>query len=207
VLLEQFSIEIIVLACNTASVSAISELRAQFPAMLFVGTVPAIKTAVEKSRSAVVGVLGTERTIADPYIDDLAFRYGKNCRILKLAAPELVAFVEKKLHTAGAAEKRDTASLYVEQFRRGGADGIVLGCTHFLFLRDDFTAAANPDIGIYDSLEGVTGRVESLLPEKITGSGKGKIFIISGENEPEDFWIERAKEFGMELRLLNGVRW
>ncbi|MDR2607588.1 MAG: aspartate/glutamate racemase family protein, partial [Treponema sp.] len=75
-LIGEYDPKISVMVCNTASVSALAELRERFPSLPFVGTVPAIKPAVEGSAGRVVGVLGTERTIDDPYIASLAGRYG-----------------------------------------------------------------------------------------------------------------------------------
>jgi glutamate racemase len=68
---------LIALVCNIASVSALSELRTAFPHISFVGTVPAVKPVMENSVS---GVIGTERTIDDPYIDSIAAKTGASCR-------------------------------------------------------------------------------------------------------------------------------
>jgi glutamate racemase len=203
-LLERFPLELAALVCNTASVSALDALRGRFPALPFVGTVPAIRPAMESSRTGVAGVLGTARTIDDPYIEDLAARYGKGRRLLKLAAPELVEFVERRLHSAGEAGRREAVRPWVERFRNAGADGIVLGCTHFLFLLDEFRAAARPDITVYDSVEGVISRVESLLPAEPERPDEtaARILLVSGKAEDGGFWAARAAEYGMELRFL-----
>jgi glutamate racemase len=154
---------LIALVCNTASVSALAELRSAFPRIPFVGTVPAVKPAIENSVSGVIGVLGTERTIDDPYIDGIAAAAEKKCRIERLAAPELVAFVEQQFETASHAERAGRILPYIAYFREHNADGIVLGCTHFLLLKDDFVKAGMPDMRVYDSVEGVTKRIERLL--------------------------------------------
>lgn len=203
-LLERFPLELAVLVCNTASVSAIDALRDKFPQLPFVGTVPAVKPALETSRTGAVGVLGTARTIDDPYIEDLAARYGKGRRLVKFAAPGLVDFVERRFHSAGATEKRDAAAPWVERFREAGADGIVLGCTHFLFLLDEFRAAARPDITVYDSVEGVISRAESLLAPLRPDEAAERILLVSGEVEDGGFWAVRAAEYGMELRFWDG---
>jgi glutamate racemase len=154
-----------VLACNTATVSALSFLRDRFPQVVLVGTVPAVKPAVLGSRTGRVGVLGTQRTIDDPYIAELADRYGPGCSMVPIAAPELVEFVEFRYRLAGAEEIRRVVAPYLERFRDAGVDAVVLGCTHFLFLLNEFREAAAPDIVMYDSVEGITRRVESLLDE------------------------------------------
>jgi glutamate racemase len=154
---------VIALVCNTASVSALHELRSAFPGTLFVGTVPAVKPAIEHSAAGIIGVIGTERTLDDPYIDTIARSAGKPCRIERAAAPELVEFVEYKLETASPGERRELVRRYILRFRALKADALVLGCTHFLLLKQDFIEAGAPDMRIFDSVEGVTRQIERLL--------------------------------------------
>jgi glutamate racemase len=215
--------KIAVIACNTATVSVLPALRKAFPDLPFVGTVPAVKPAVMESRIGAVGVLGTGRTIQDPYIADLAEKYGNDCRIRGIAAPELVDFIEYRYSRAGADEKREMALTYINKFRAAGVDAIVLGCTHFLFLLDEFRREAGPDIRIYDSLEGISRRVEQLLDndeKKLRAGGGGtgvnaaaagktgraqaadKLFLITGEAEPEPAWSHWAGYLGFRLSRL-----
>jgi glutamate racemase len=210
-LLEKADPKIAVVACNTATVSALEILRNKFPRIPFVGTVPAVKPAVLDSRSGIVGVLGTERTIGDPYTAKLALKYRKDCRIRGIAAPELVDFIERRYGSAGEDEKREMALTYVNKFRAIGVDAIVLGCTHFLFLLTEFRREAAPDIRVYDSLEGISGRIEALLDRegRRLRSGKDRapeagIFLVSGGAEPEASWGEWAGFLGFRLSRLAG---
>ena len=191
--------KIIVLACNTATVSAISPLREFFPGLPFVGTVPAIKPAVSGRRRGKVGVLGTERTLADPYIADLAAKYGPDCEIIGIAAPELVEFVEYRCAFAGEEEKTRTVLSYLERFRAAGADGLVLGCTHFLHLLDEFRREAAPAITVYDSVEGISRRIESLLGERREAgeAGEGRFLVTGGRADPS--WVYWAGGLGFSL--------
>ncbi|MDR2258590.1 MAG: glutamate racemase [Treponema sp.] len=215
--------KIVVVACNTATVSALPVLRETFPDLPFVGTVPAVKPAVTESRSGVVGVLGTGRTIQDPYIAGLAAAYGNNCRIRGIAAPELVEFIEYRYSRAENHEKREMALTYINKFRAAGVDAIVLGCTHFLFLLDEFRREAEPDIRIYDSLEGISRRVEHLLDadgKKLRAAGGGtggktlagergraadNLFLVTGEAEPEPSWSHWAGYLGFRLSRLGDI--
>jgi glutamate racemase len=200
-MIDRFRPKLAVVACNTASVSALAALRAAFPALPFVGTVPALKPAVLESRKRRIGVLGTSRTIEDPYITELAAQYGADCGIRGIAADELVEFVECRCAAAGEGEKRRIVEPYIEQFRAAGADGVVLGCTHFIFLLDEFRAAAAPDLKIYDSVGGVSLRAEQLLNEgKLrSGSSSGNILFLTGK-EPPGEWRQRASDFGLTLQ-------
>jgi glutamate racemase len=211
-LLEKADPKIAVIACNTATVSALEILRDAFPRIPLVGTVPAVKPAVLDSRSGVVGVLGTERTIGDPYTAELALKYRPDCRVRGIAAPELVDFIERRYGSAGEDEKREMVLTYVNKFRAARVDAVVLGCTHFLFLQDEFRREAAPDIRIYDSLEGVSGRVESLLDRegrKLRFGGdraaETGLFLITGEAEPEVSWHDWADRLGFRLSRLDEI--
>ena len=95
-LVEQFRPRLAVIACNTASTIALDHARAALD-LPVVGTVPAIKPAAEMSRTRVIGVLGTEATVRQPYVDDLAARFASDCTIIRHGSPELVELAEATL--------------------------------------------------------------------------------------------------------------
>ena len=200
--------KIAVLACNTATVSALAELRQCFTALPFVGTVPAIKPAMQACKTGKVGVLGTARTIEDPYIRNLA---GGECEIYGIAAPELVTFVEQRFFLADESEKSEMAKKYIALFRTAGVDTIVLGCTHFIFLLEEFkkeaASAVTSPIKIFDSLDGITQRIESLLDENnntLRADNKApprNRIILTGTEPPDNSWQSLAEQLGFELSL------
>ena len=162
-LIRRFGPKLAALVCNTASVSALDSLRQRFPRIPWVGAVPAVKPAALESRARHIGVLGTGRTIEDPYIRELAARCAPDCRVSGIAAPDLVDFVEYRCPRAGPEERRRAVEPYVEALRQKGADALVLGCTHFLYLIEEFRAAAGEGVKVYDSREGISRRIESFL--------------------------------------------
>src|SRR5687768_1679174 len=95
-LAERFEPRLIVIACNTASTIALDHARDALDIPI-VGTVPAIKPAAELSRSRVIGVLGTEATVRQPYVDDLAARFAADCTVIRHGSAELVELAEAKL--------------------------------------------------------------------------------------------------------------
>jgi glutamate racemase len=199
--------KIVVLACNTATIAALAELRECFPDLPFVGTVPAIKPAALASKTGKIGVLGTELTIKQPYIRELASQFG-NGEIHGIAAPELVEFVENWFNSASANEKRNVASGYLNRFRTEGVDTLVLGCTHFLFLLDEFQREAAPDITVFDSITGISKRIETLLKEqKEKNSGEParqqNRILLTGSAAPEPSWVSLAQRLGFSLSLLD----
>src|SRR3954465_2972773 len=95
-LVERYHPRLAVIACNTASTIALDHVRYALD-LPVVGTVPAIKPAAEISNSRVIGVLGTEATVRQPYVDDLAAKFASDCTIVRHGSPELVELAEAKL--------------------------------------------------------------------------------------------------------------
>jgi len=208
ILIKKIDPKIIVLACNTAAVSALEPLRQNFPNIPFVGTVPAIKPAVNASKTGKIGVLGTARTINDPYNQHLVNECGKDCEIIGIAAPDLVEFVEQRFDKADKNEKAVIVKKYIDIFRSKGADTLVLGCTHFLHLLEEFQNEASPSIQIFDSLDGVTKRIEHLLDENdkslradIDFKPEHKL-MLTGKEPPNSNWENRAQNLGFKLGLI-----
>jgi glutamate racemase len=210
-LLNTVNPKIITLACNSATVSSLDSLRRRFPHIPFVGTVPAIKPAANASKCGKVGVLGTARTIEDPYNQNLADECEKKCEITGVAAPDLVEFVEDRFDKADEKEKKEIVKKYIDIFCAEGVDTLVLGCTHFLFLLDEFQREASPFIKIFNSLDGVTKRIEYLLDED-DGALRTEInyrhinrLILTGTKTAEASWKNRAETLGFALYLLDAL--
>ncbi len=105
-LVERFRPRLAVIACNTASTIALDHVRAALDIPV-VGTVPAIKPAAELSKSRVIGVLGTEATVRQPYVDDLAARFAADCTVIRHGSAELVELAEAKLAGETIADRGD----------------------------------------------------------------------------------------------------
>jgi glutamate racemase len=201
-LLDKVNPKIIILACNTATIAAISSLRENFPNIPFVGTVPAVKPAAEYCNNGKVGVLATKRTIEDLNGLHLA---DQSCQIYGVAAPELVEFIEKHLDESGEEEKIRIVKKYIGIFSEWGADAIVLGCTHFLFLLEEFHREAEGHFKVFDSLTGITKRIEFLLDEN-NGALRadkniksGYSLLLTGTEPPSPAWEKRAENIGFKL--------
>ncbi|MES2146597.1 MAG: glutamate racemase [Pseudomonadota bacterium] len=159
-LAERVRPRLIVIACNTASTIALDQARAAIDVPI-VGTVPAIKPAAEQSISRVIGVLGTEATVRQPYVDDLARRFAGDCTIVRHGSTELVALAEAKL--AGDAVSVDEVRAAIQPMVDAGPemDVMVLACTHFPLLADEI-AAAFPTIAQIDGAAGIARRIVHL---------------------------------------------
>jgi glutamate racemase len=155
--------KLFVLACNTASVSALERLRLEFPEKIFVGTVPAIKPAAYYSRNKRIGILATNATIHAHYLNGLIERFASSCTIVRVPGPDIVNFVEKKFFAATPEERLLVVAEAVEKFREEGVDTVVLACTHFLYLYNEIHAELGDDVRLIDSREGVGRRVIEIL--------------------------------------------
>jgi len=141
-LVERFHPRLAVIACNTASTIALDHARAALD-LPIVGTVPAIKPAAEMSNTRVIGVLGTEATVRQPYVDDLAARFAADCTLIRHGSPELVELAEAKL--AGEEVTVDAVRAAVQPMFDAAngdrLDTVVLACTHFPLLQDELMEA------------------------------------------------------------------
>lgn len=191
----------LVIACNSASVSALDAVREAFPAIPVVGTVPAVKPAALYSRKRRIGVLATERTVNDPYVAYLSERFASDCAMVGIAAPELVDFVEKEYMISSAARRFELASSYIERFRALDVDAVVLGCTHFLFLAEEFQKAGGEDIAVFDSRDGVAKRALAVLKDKSEGcyaaSTESDRFFVTGGEPFDQKWPLFASFFNL----------
>lgn len=166
-LAERFAPELIVIACNTASTIALDGVRAGLD-LPVVGTVPAIKPAALLSRSRTIGVLGTEATVRQPYVDRLSAEFASDCDVIRHGSAELVDLAEAKLRGEPAAPgvcERALDGLYSQP---GGdrIDTIVLACTHFPLVEDELAAAAPRPVRFVDGKEGIARRTAWLTRER-----------------------------------------
>jgi glutamate racemase len=165
-LVERFRPRLAVIACNTASTIALDHVRAALD-LPVVGTVPAIKPGAEISKSRVIGVLGTEATVRQPYVDDLAARFAADCTLVRYGSPELVELAEAKLagEEVSAADVRDAAQPMFEAADGERIDTVVLACTHFPLLEAELTAAF-PHVSYVDGGDGIARRITALMLEQ-----------------------------------------
>jgi glutamate racemase len=155
--------KMIVVACNTATAAAIEHLRAEFSSVPFVGLEPAVKPACLATRTGVVGVVATKRSLeSSKFLTTLA-RYGEGVKVVKAVGEGFVEAVEcSEEHTAATQQK---VRAVIEPIIEAGADVIVLGCTHYPFLRDVIERIAGEGVEIVDSSAAVARRVAALLDE------------------------------------------
>jgi glutamate racemase len=175
----------IVVACTTATAVAVDALRARWT-MPIVAIEPAVKPAVRMTKSGVVGVLATTQTIASTRFERLADTFGGGVTILAQACPGIVEQVEAG--NRGGAETRALVERYVRPLLARGADTLVLGCTHYPFVRGLIESVAGPDVTIIDPAAAVARELRRRLAAGTLLSdhaGQGSMaFLASGEPAP-----------------------
>ena len=202
-LAERFQPRLVVIACNTACTIALEHVRAALD-LPVVGTVPAIKPAAEMTMSGVIGVLGTEATIRQPYVDDLAQRFASHCTVLRHGSPELVELAERKLagESVSVDEVRSAAGPLFDQAQGADIDTVVLACTHFPLLRDELQAAF-PGRNWVDGGAGIARRIQYLTREQRWPENyPGGIAVFTG-GQPRHSLLSALARYGLdEVRAL-----
>ncbi len=153
--------KLIVVACNTATIAAVEHLRATYP-VPFVGMEPAVKPAVAHTRSGVVGVLATGAALAGEKFHNLVAKHAhEGVRMITQPCPGLVECVERG--DLDGQEPRRLVTQYTEPLLRAGADTLVLGCTHYPFLRPLIAEIVGPEVTLLDTGEAVARQTRRLL--------------------------------------------
>jgi glutamate racemase len=137
----------IVVACNTATGIAVDDLRARFQ-LPIVAIEPAVKPAAARTRSGVVGVLATAGTLSSPNLSRLVNKHGVDVRILVQPCPGLADQVERAEFSGPVTTA--LVEQYVLPLTGQGADVLVLGCTHYPFLREVIQQVAGPGVELID---------------------------------------------------------
>lgn len=162
-LVERYHPRLIVIACNTASTIALAAVRAALD-LPIVGTVPAIKPAALASTTRAIGVLGTNATVRQPYVDRLAAEFAADCRVIRYGSARLVELAEAALRgrPCDPADYRAVMDGLLGQPGGETIDTVVLACTHFPLVADALAAASPRPLAFVDGAEGIARRVATL---------------------------------------------
>jgi len=166
-LAERYRPRLITIACNTASTIALAGVRAALD-LPIVGTVPAIKPAAEQSQTRVIGVLGTNATVRQPYVDDLSARFASDCLVLRHGSADLVELAEASLRRESTPDTAyaDVMAGLLDQEGGDRMDTIVLACTHFPLVAERLAAVAPRPLTFVDGAKGIARRVAYLARDQ-----------------------------------------
>ncbi len=178
--LVEMGVKIVIVACNTASSYAIDHLRETWPDLSFIGLEPAVKPAALETRTGHVGVLATPRTVTGRRLQRLIDRWASGVTVERVAGEGLVELVESG--TLEGAEVDATIGPLLDRMTGVGCDVIVLGCTHYPFLRRAISAYVGPDIRLIDSGSAIARRALSILQTSgllREGTGPGSFRLLT----------------------------
>lgn len=200
-LIEKWRPRMIVIACNTASTLAISRLREVYPGEVFVGTVPAIKPAAERTRSGLVSVLATPGTVKRQYTRDLIEKYAAKCHVRLVRSQVLAGLAEQYMLSGFVDEnlvKEEIEPCFMEKEGQR-TDIVVLACTHYPFLVNRMRKTAPWPVDWIDTSEAIARRALSLLPSERPDDAAGAPDIAVFTSGKEDYSVRRLMHgFGLQ---------
>ncbi|MCU1716358.1 glutamate racemase [Pseudomonas sp. 5P_3.1_Bac2] len=151
----------LVVACNTATVAGVAQLRELYPQVPVVGMEPAVKPAAAATRSGVVGVLATTGTLKSAKFAALLDRFAHDVRVVTQPCPGLVERIEAG--DLSSAATRDLLQGFVAPLLAEGCDTLILGCTHYPFIKPLLSSLVPPSIQLIDTGAAVARQVQRLL--------------------------------------------
>jgi len=172
----------IVVACNTATAEAIKQIRETLPIPI-IGVEPGIKPAAMQSQNNIVGVLATEATLKSDKFNSLLNTLPSDCQFIKQAGAGLVPLIE-----SGNADSEETLELlakHLEPIQDAGADTLVLGCTHYPFLRKSIRKLLGESITLIDTSDAVVRQLKRQLEplqNNSSAQGFGSVLFLSSKN-------------------------
>lgn len=178
-LVAEHKIDLVVIACNTASTLVLPQLREQLSQPI-VGVVPAIKPAADLARQA-IGLIATPATIQRPYTRQLIQHFSTQCPVQRLGSTRLVDIAEEKLRgiTPDIKELRTILAPLIEK-----VDVAVLGCTHFPLLKQEIQQVLGDKVALVDSGTAIAKRVDDLLQLSALKSQQKTVHNIYASQAP-----------------------
>ena len=182
-LMETHPVKALVVACNTATAAAIELLRQTWPDRIIIGIEPALKLAADRHPYGRIGVMATQVTLREEKFDLLMHRFDENCVIHKIPAPGLVELIE-----TGQGDSPQTQDFLRHLLHDyvGKLDALVLGCTHYPFVKHNIQAILGPITEVLHGGEGTARETCRRLAEQdLLEKGEGEVKIINSLENPD----------------------
>ena len=196
---ERYRPRLATIACNTASTIALGMVR-EVLEIPIVGTVPAVKPASALTQTGTIGLLGTEATIRQAYVDNLEAEFAEGKRLLRFAAPALVAAAEAKLRGQPVDMRAIAQSVDGLRQQKGGEeiDTVVLACTHFPLLKTELAQAFGNTVQLIDGAEGIARRIASLTGDEVFERRDCDLAVFTALEEPNEALRASLHAYGLE---------
>ena len=181
-LLVEQDCKALVVACNTATAAAITDLREAYPDRIIVGIEPALKLACDRHPGGTVGIMATDVTLREKKLAALMERVKRDCRVIRVHAPGAVELVE-----AGKCDTDEAVAL-MEKLLGGYAgklDALVLGCTHYPFLKKAMGVVLGDRVELLDGGEGTARETRRrLLEAGLLWEAAGDLIVENSSEDP-----------------------
>ena len=183
----------IVVACNTASALALSNLEETMPIPVTGVILPGARAALEKTRTGHIGVIGTRATIASGAYERALRALNGDVRVTARACPLLVPLIEEGWLESPVTDQ--IIAQYLEPLIQDGIDSLVLGCTHYPLLRNAIARVAGEKIALVDSAQNCALAVRDLLiKENLCASQAEGAVLHVALTDPPDAFLRVARE-------------
>ena len=182
-LLEDHDCKALVVACNTATAAAITDLRERYPDRIIVGIEPALKLACDRHPGGTIGIMATDVTLREQKLAALMERVKRDCTVLRVQAPGVVELVE-----AGKCDTAEAVALMETLLGPYAADldALVLGCTHYPFMKKAMAQVLGDGVELLDGGEGTARETKRRLAEAgLLNDGEGELFVENSSGNPE----------------------
>lgn len=196
---ERYRPRLVCIACNTASTIALGMVREVLEVPI-VGTVPAIKPAAAMSETGVIGLLGTDATIRQAYVDRLEHEFARGKRLLRHGAPGLVEAAEAKMQGLPVDPAAIASAAQALRAMPGGEsiDTVVLACTHFPLLEPELAEAFGPQVRFVHGAAGIARQVGRLVAGQPLSRQSPDLALFTGRETYPDAFRQMLERYGLE---------
>lgn len=198
-------VKMLVIACNTASAAVLGDARERYDVPVVEVIRPAVRTAIATTRNGRIGVIGTEGTIGSGAYQDM-LELNDSLTVFAQACPAFVDFVERGV--TGSPELLEVAEGYLAPLRHAGIDTLVLGCTHYPFLKGAISYVMGPDVSLVASDDETANDVYRQLVTRdlLTSSDQPGTHVYEATGGSPEAFIDLANRLmGREVRSVQLV--
>ncbi|AKP36604.1 glutamate racemase [Leuconostoc mesenteroides] len=209
-LVNEQNIKMLVIACNTATARALSQLREQLCIPVIGVIQPGAEAAVSISQNKKIGLIATQGTVESQVYKEKMLAIDNNVQITSQAEPEFVTLVENNLYQSD--EAREVIAHHLSAFKEANIDTLILGCTHFPLLTPFIQEAVGSDVTLVDSGAKTVAVMKQYLDEldihsEVKHNHSDDIYNTTGDKLKfktiASSWLARNHE--LDVRHLNIV--
>lgn len=186
--------KLLVVACNSITVTCLDRLRVEYPTIPMIGTVPVVKTAAHLSKTKKIGILSTTRTAQSDYQKDLIEKFATDCVVINHGTDALAPLIDRGI-TKGD-EITNILTEVLAPFQEAGIDTLALGCTHYPFIKSAIQDILGETVTILDSGSAIAHQIRRVLTqnEQLATDDNHPIydFYTTGEKEAFETFVSSA---------------